>query len=395
MAETAQRLRGMTWDHVRGYGPLLAVSEKFRQLHPDCEIAWDKRSLKDFGDYPVASLANQYDLLLIDHPHVGLCAAQGVLAPLDTLIPEAYLAKQSAHSVGPSYASYEWGGSQWALPVDAAAQVASYRPDLLGMDRVPRTWQEVRELAASLPADQRIGWPLCPTDAMCSFLSLCAGISGKQGFFDEANGLLPEVAEEAVRHLLDFLPLLHHRSLAMNPIQMYDYMAMHQELVYVPMAFGYVNYAIAGFAPHRLRYANIPGFADAGDPAGSLLGGVGMAVSRSSPQIELAVAFAMLAADPLIQRTLYFEGGGQPGHVGAWLDERTNGESADFFADTLQTLHRSYMRPRHAVFPVFQEKAGALLHEELCRSVAGKNVHPSDSVRELNALYRTLLQGLG
>jgi len=393
MSRSQPRLRGMAWDHVRGYGPMEAVAEIFKRRHPDCEVVWDRRSLKDFGDFPVAELAERYDLLLIDHPHVGLCAAQEVLAPLDAHVPEGYLADQAANSVGPSYASYRWEGRQWALPVDAAAQVASYRPDVLPASHVPGTWKQVRELAASLPAGRRIGWPLCPTDAMCSFLSLCAGIGGYD-FFDADHGLPLAPAEKAARHLFDFLPLLHDCSLDANPIQMYDYMANHDDLVYVPLAFGYVNYAQTGFAPHRLGFADMPRLAlgeSIAEPTGSLLGGVGIAVSRFTRDVDLAAEFAMLAADPLIQRTLIFDGGGQPGHASAWQNERLNAASAGFFHNTWPTLHHSYMRPRHAVFPAFQEKAGILLHDALCRHAAGRSADPAETVREMNEVYRSLL----
>jgi len=378
-------LRGMTWDHVRGYAPLEAAARKFGESRPDFEIVWDRRSLKDFGDYPVDVLARQYDIIMIDHPHVGISSGQNVLVPLDDRIPAAYLQDQEANSVGSSHRSYRWEDRQWALAVDAAAQVAAYRPDLLSEREVPHTWQQALELARSRLG--AVGWPLCPTDAMCSFLSLCAG--DDPGFFDESVGIDQNIGEAAIDLIFELLPHLHPRSLDLNPIGMYDRMAADDDIAYVPCAFGYTNYARTGFAPKRLRFADIPAISQ--EPRGSLLGGVGMAVSAYSAHIPLAVGFAMFVASEDAQRALYVENGGQPGHAGAWRDSAANATCGGFFADTMRTMELSYVRPRNKAFPSFQEQAGLLLHEALRKRSEGESVAASGVVREMNALYRECL----
>lgn len=85
-------LKGMTWDHPRGYAPLERLSARYGERR-GVDIAWDRRSLKDFGDSPVDVLARKYDLLVIDHPHVGISAEQGVLVPLDEWLDAAFLRK--------------------------------------------------------------------------------------------------------------------------------------------------------------------------------------------------------------------------------------------------------------------------------------------------------------
>lgn len=377
-------LKGMTWNHARGYEPVRAASDAYSRLHPDVRIVWEKRSLKDFGDYPVDALAREYDLIMIDHPHVGISSAQGVLVPLDLHLPADFLTDQAANSVGPSFRSYQWNGHQWALPVDAAAQVASYRPDLLDAKQLPRTWQEVAELARSLPSGRKIGWPLCPTDAMCSFLTLCAGAGG-DAFFSETAGIPRHVGEAALERMLGLLPLLHESSLASNPIQMYDRMAKEDDIVYVPLAFGYSNYARSGFAEKLLRFANIP--SESGAPAGALLGGVGIAVSASSRHVLMAVEFTRFLADGELQRTLYAQHDGQPAHESAWRDAEVNRYTHGFFADTYETLAASYMRPRYAAFPAFQERAGVLLHEALVRFRRGEEADRSSVIDGMNRLY--------
>lgn len=123
-------LRGITWNHTRGFLPMVATAQRFEKLHPEVRIVWEKRSLQEFADAPIAKLAYDFDLLLvIDHPSVG--EAAGFLLTLDEHVPPDFLKDQASASVGPSYKSYDWDGHLWALPTDAAAPVSCHRPDLL------------------------------------------------------------------------------------------------------------------------------------------------------------------------------------------------------------------------------------------------------------------------
>src|SRR6188508_2145080 len=100
-------------------------------MHPDVSITWQTRSLQDFADYPVEKLAEQFDIVLIDHPFIGYMAASGCYLPIDEHIDAAFMADQAANSVGPSFRSYQANSHQWAFATDAASHVSSYRPDLL------------------------------------------------------------------------------------------------------------------------------------------------------------------------------------------------------------------------------------------------------------------------
>src|SRR3546814_20614366 len=73
-------MRGMTWDHARGYDPLVAASRAWAEAGGEA-IAWDRRSLQDFESFPVEELARRYDLIVIDHPHAGQVATAGCPAP--------------------------------------------------------------------------------------------------------------------------------------------------------------------------------------------------------------------------------------------------------------------------------------------------------------------------
>ena len=118
-------LKGMTWNHPRGYDPMVATAKAWAEK-TGVSIEWDKRSLQDFESFPVEDLARQYDMIVIDHPHVGQVVEEGCLAPLDVPGREAERQALAEGSVGASYPSYTYAGHQWAFPIDAATQVMTY-----------------------------------------------------------------------------------------------------------------------------------------------------------------------------------------------------------------------------------------------------------------------------
>jgi multiple sugar transport system substrate-binding protein len=372
----------MAFDHPRGFAPMRATSEKFQVSNPDLRISWDARSLKDFEDYPIEKLAEKYDLIMMDHPFIGSGVESKALVPLDEHVPAKYLEDQARHSVGPSYESYSWEEHQWALAVDAAAQVSAYRPDLLEAQnlQVPETWDEVFELAEALPEGMKIGLALNPTHSFCTFITLCAHISGKE-YSDEAIGVNISVGEEALNLLRRVVAVTHEVSLGADPIQILELMSRSDEVAYVPLMFGYSNYARPGFAPHIVGFKNIPSVRP--EPSGSVLGGIGLAVSAYSEHRQVAIDYALFVATEECQRGIYFESGGQPGHRGAWTDPKVNQRSSDFFKDTLRTLDLAYLRSRHTGYPEFQGRAGETISDFL-RS--GGNAR--EALNTINRLYK-------
>jgi multiple sugar transport system substrate-binding protein len=375
------RLKAIAFEHPRNVLPLKASAEAYQLQHPGVEVAWEARSLRDFEDYPVDRLAERYDLVIMDHPFVGTAVEKGALVPLDEYLPTAYLADQEKNSVGPSYRSYAWEGHQWALAVDAAAQVSAYREDLLGGAglKVPTTWDEVFGLLGALPDGTKIGLSLNPTHSYCSFVSLCAGLGG-EGFWDDAEGLEPAVAEEALGLLRRLAGEAHEASLELNPIKFTELMASGDEIAYAPLLFGYSSYARPGFAPRLVRFADLPSFRE--EPEGAVLGGVGLAVSAHSKHREEAVDYLSYVAGEECQKGLYFESGGQPGHRAAWEDPEVNERSSGFFRGTLRTMDLAYLRPRYSGFPNFQKKAGGRIHRFL-RDGGGCR----EAVEDLNRLH--------
>ncbi len=355
-------LRGTTWDHPRGLGGVAAVAEAYGRAHPDVRVSWEVRSLQAFADHPVERLAERYDLIVLDHPSVGEAATAGCLVPLDAHLDAGDLDEQRRSSVGPSAESYVWDEHVWALAIDAAAQIATYRTDLLERSdaAVPRTWDEVERLAERA---RRVGswvaFPAIPVDAILAFLAICVAVGQEPCVGPEAV-VGRDVGREAFGMMRRVVTASHPESTTWNPPTMLERMSTTDEVVYCPLAFGYLNYARDGFRPHVVHGAPGPAGRD-GSPRGTL-GGAGLAVSSLRPNVEHAVAFAASVAAPEMQRTAYVEGGGQPGHRTAWLDPAVNASCNSFLADTLPGLDAAYLRPRHAGFLAFQDAGGDLVH---------------------------------
>jgi multiple sugar transport system substrate-binding protein len=353
-------LRGITWEHARGYGSVLASADAHRTVAPHVEVHWDFRSLQAFADQPIEVLANEYDLLVIDHPHIPLAAEAGLLARLDGRGFDDELVTLAGQSVGRSHESYRYGGHQYGLATDAAAQVAVYRPDLI--DEPPRDWGSVLELARQ----GRVLWPSKPIDAFSSLVTVLAQ-NGTPPMHDDGF-LSHERSAYGLDLLRELSSLVPADNLEWNPIQTADALAVGDTFAYSPLLFGYTNYSRAGFRPHRLKYTDIP--AGREGVSGSLLGGAGIAVSAHTSQLDEAVAYAFWLDSAATQEGVYFEGGGQPGNSAAWDSDRTNDLTLDFFRGTRATLEGAYLRPRHPGYIALQDELSPLVTAWLRRELS-------------------------
>jgi multiple sugar transport system substrate-binding protein len=356
----------MSWDHPRGHDSIVAASAAFHAGEPEIAVGWRTRSLQEFADAPVEQLAERFDLILIDHPFIGRAAALGCFLPVDRFVDAAFLAEQAANSVGRSHQSYQWGGHQWALATDAACQVAAYRPDLFEQTgfAVPTSWEDVFALAeARRGSSGQVAIPLIPVDTFMCFLSICANF-GEEPFTEPETVVGRPLGRFALEMLLRLKPLVHPESFTWNPIRCFERMSTTDEIGYVPLAFGYSNYARPGFRPKLVRFTDIPRAAD-GAPRGGILGGVGLAVSSACPHPAEAMRYAQFVASGEVQRGVYFAGGGQPGHRSAWLDPAVNAASSNFFRETLATLDNAYLRPRFDGYTEVQDRCFALSHQFL------------------------------
>jgi multiple sugar transport system substrate-binding protein len=381
-------LRGVTWNHERGVGGVRAATDAFLAEHPRWRVDWSTRSLQAFADQPLEELARRFDLLVIDHPAVGHAVARGCLRPLDGDAPRPPTSGESG-AVGRSDESYEWEGHRWAFAIDAAAQVAAYRPDLLESAGVaiPRTWNDALEAAAVL---RRRGlWaamPMVPVDAINAFLAACVALGG-QPFEPAAGGVArTDVGRAALDLLASMISRCHPSSLLWNPPRTLEHMATEEDVAYCPLGFGYSNYARPGFRDRLVRFAGAPAGGD-GVPMGTL-GGAGLAVSAHSAVPEEAVALASFIAQGATQRGVYFRGGGQPAHRAAWTDPTVNSASSCFFSDTLDAVDAAYLRPRYDGFVGFQDAAGSIVHSFLRQPVDAEA-----TLARLDEAYATSLAG--
>ncbi len=354
-------------------------------------VRWIPRSLHDFGIASVKSLARDYDLIVVDHPHAGAMADSGCVLPLDEFADPAVLAALAKHSPGGSQQSYHYGGHQWALAIDAACHASAWRQDLL--PEPPAGWDEVLALSDT----GQVLWPLCGTDAYASLLTLAAASgrpcgSATSSFVDRdvgrwALGLMHSVARRSDR-----------RCLAMNPIAALDAMSGTDDFAYCPLTFCYVNYSRADAVGKTITFGDIPavtsgapavsqagdGSAAAGGPvSGALLGGAGLAVSALRPQARRAIDYTLYVADAQTQRGLYFTSGGQPAHQAAWADPQIDAASGGFFSGLAGTIRRAWTRPRGPAFAGVQSR----MTEQFARwwECAAK---PDAFLDDLNHIYQ-------
>jgi multiple sugar transport system substrate-binding protein len=381
MRVTAIKLRGITWNHSRALPPLIAASQRYEELHPQIRIQWDKRTLDEFGHASLADLAQRYDLLVIDHPMLGEAHRDGFLLDLKLrLRPVNFIAVQS-DALGPCFESYRYEDSLYALPIDAAAPAASYRPDLL--ERIgkllPATWDELLELARA----GAVCMPAFPADLFLNLVGMCAS---RHGMIASHNQLLDRTVAarciEELRELASYMPEIIY---SMNPIDIYEAMSSHDEFAYCPFAYTYSNYSRPGFAAHTLLFAN-PVSLREGLPLRTILGGTGIAISAHCKHADVAAEVCEYVAGSDCQTHLYGICGGQPASKTAWHDPLLNSISNSFFERTRSSIEAAIVRPRYAGYIALQAAAGktiaAHFHGELSTGQA---------VDQIEDLYRSSL----
>jgi multiple sugar transport system substrate-binding protein len=340
---------------------MVATAQRFAELHPGVEIEWEARSLQDFADFSVARLAQQYDLIVIDHPSCGQAAEEHSIVSLNDWIPAEFLAAQGASSVGGSHASYEYSGQQWALAIDAAAPVSGWRSDLLKRagTSVPRTWTELLDLAKR----GLVTFPAKAIDSLMHFYMFCDCL-GEAPFRKDDVVVSEEIGMRALQMLAQLLSLCDSECLRRNPIATWELLSTSETTAYCPFAYGYSNYSRPGYSKYPLENGDLV-TTDDGRPFRSTLGGAGLAISAHCRQKSVAANYAQFVANPQCQSTLYFDSGGQPGNRAAWVDDEVNRRSNNFFKNTLHTLDRAYVRPRYPGYLEFQERAAAVVHRYL------------------------------
>lgn len=372
-------LKGIAWDHPRGYKPLRAASKEFSKLYSNIVINWDIRSLKEFGDTPIEDLIDRYDFITVDHPYMGQANKNALLLPLNKSVPQVALKELTQQYVGPSFQSYLYKKHLYALPIDAAALVAAYRKDLFERFELtlPQTRKELKSFYKKVPNDYSIAWPLYPTDLWCSFLTLCAQDGGHDFIQDYKidENLGSSVLDELKYHL----EYLHPKSIQWNPIQVLDQMGQEEKIIYSPFLFGYTNYSRKGYSKHIVHFSNSP--VNHKQDISTIIGGVGLAISSKCKHISEALKFLKYVASPEIQKGIYTKNGGQPANLEAWLDKENNILCNNFFKNTMKTMEFVYVRPQYPGWNLFQEQGADLLHQGIQKDTPSYII-----IRNLNEL---------
>ncbi len=356
--------RGLTWDHPRGYNALAAAAAQASGV----ALHWDKHPLEGFESHPIADLCARYDLVVLDHPHVGEAVAADCLVPVEALFSADEIAGWQAAVAGPSLSSYHYAGQHWALPLDAATQVMAFRRARI--DAPPVAWDELPAFAAQ----HEVALSLAGPHAILSFQSVCGAFGAERSgdaFMERAIG------REGYALMLALTGEVTVRAQALNPIAMLGAIERGEGIDLCPLIYGYVNYATRGV-----------GFADAprgaGGRIGSMLGGTGIGISKRcvvTPELLDHLRWLMSA---LMQRTFIPQHDGQPALRVAWQDAAVNADTGNFFAATLASVEQALLRPRHDGAIAFQSAASARLRAALIEGAAADPV-----LDDLETLYRT------
>ncbi|WP_142846295.1 extracellular solute-binding protein [Telmatospirillum sp. J64-1] len=371
-----ERLKGLTWDHPRGRNALMAAARRPELAESGLEITWDTQPLEGFESHPIADLCARYDLVVLDHPHVGEAVAAGCLLPLEEIFAAETLAALGDAAIGPSMSSYAYAGRHWALPLDAATQVLACRADLLGAPP-PQNWNDVVTLSRETGS---VAMSLAGPHAVLSFFSICAAL-GEPPAQEDPGRLVSRPVGEAAFDLLAQLGRLSPASVAgKNPIGILDHMSIQDDVLLCPLVYGYVNYA-APKDGKAVSFFDAPRWRPEGRP-GSTLGGTGIGVSKRCPLSPQLKAHLLWLMDAETQSRFIPAHDGQPSRRDAWADAEVNRAWGNFYRNTTATLEAAYVRPRFDGYIAFQTKASALLREAIA-----ENRSAAAAVEDLAVLY--------
>jgi multiple sugar transport system substrate-binding protein len=346
---------GLTWDHPRGYESLEAAAARW--AGKGVRVYWRRQALEGFEAHPLRELCDVYDLVVLDHPHVGEAAGAGCLHPLEAWLSAAEISLLRRDLVGPVLDSYRHDGRHWALPLDAATQVMASRPDLTGLSSPARTWDDVVRLSERVPVVLSLGGP----HALLTFYSICAAHASvphetvlHDGAAAEALAIMEKLAGGS-----RYSPVSD-----LNPIGILETLATTDAVACCPLVYGYVNYAVSR-TPGRqpVTFSDAPS-ARRGVP-GSTLGGTGLGVSRRVMVTDALRECLLWLSSPAAQGEFIPAHAGQPARRDAWESPAVNAAAGCFYRSTLASIENAWVRPRRAGFIAFQARGSAILREGL------------------------------
>lgn len=359
---------GLTWDHPRGFNALDKAGQDSGLIH------WDKQSLEGFESAPIGDLCERYDLVVLDHPHLGEALDLGCLTALNEVFAPDVLARLDGDSIGPCFRSYVMDGSLWALPLDAATQVMAV--DALLKDASLNSWASVLDFC------QREGGhilSLAGPHAALSLMSISAAIDPA---LDMAEG--GWVEDSVCSEAFDLLARLHSgsdpRGHILNPIGILEALSAEPGLWLCPLIYGYAPYAMRA-EPNTVHFQNAPSHTPEGRP-GSILGGTGIALSARAKPTAALIEHLLWLMSPSVQEGFIPEHDGQPSNRAAWHSEQVNAPTHGFYTATATSLEHAAIRPRHSGYIAFQTQASAFIRRAL---MDGEN--PNQVARTLQTMF--------
>ena len=343
-------LLGLAWDDPRGRGPWPAAAREYSKRHPDrpLQISWDVQPLSGFESRPIGEIAQQYDLLVMDHPHVYEGIRNRCLLPIGDLADEY---------VGRTQNSYAFDGKQWAAPIDASCHVAAWRSGA-----VPSSIGSWESMFAAADSGLRLGAPLRGVHSVMALLTLLAS-TGAEITCDFAFRA-PEALGDALGILRRLVEVCRRsglmKCLDWNPIEALRALAAG-ECDYLPCTFAYGYFARRG-----VEFGMVPRVRT-NVVARGVLGGAGLAVSTSCRRPDLAIAWAHFVAGGAVQSGCWPRSGGQPAHRRAW-DELA--EEDVFYRSVRAAVDGAFVRPVSPYWNQFQSAAGVAIESWLRREHA-------------------------
>jgi multiple sugar transport system substrate-binding protein len=357
-------LRGLTWDHPRGYRPLEAYS------HPDVVVQWDRQPLSGFESTPLAQLADTYDLLVIDHPGLGAAVEAGALLPVEDVFSPDDLGLWESRAVQPTWGSYQLEKHGWALPLDAATQACVYRRDRLPTP--PRDWSEVLRLPQVV---------LCVAGPHAGLMLLgLAGDRTRQHLLDKRR------AVDALHLLRAVWSRSSHAEL--DPIGIHELLAAG-EAVCCPLVYSYASYGQATGGRAALSWSAAPRLHPDDVLGNATLGGTGLAVTPRAYSKVLAVTkYVRGLLDLRTQLDVVSQVGGQSATAAVWESAKVDHTWNGHYSATLPTLQTSYVRPRFDGWIAFQDELS-----ERVRELLGTDDDPEVAVDRIEHDYRKVRHG--
>lgn len=337
---------------------MVAVSQRYEELHPGVHIHWDKRTLDEFGHKPIDQLINEYDLIVIDHPWAGFCFDQSLVLDLKNLLTTHQWNDLEQNCVGASFKSYVFNNKLLAVPIDMAAPAPGWRPDLIDKNglQLPATWNDLIAMA-----DKKLMiMPAFGADLFLNWLMLLHALDAHP--FDSPDTIAEkEKAIRAMSLLKRLAEPMPEEILNWNPIIIAELMTQHDKFAYCPFAYSYGNYCRPSFVHKPLKYGNLVHLN--GNPLRSILGGTGISISSGCKEIELAVDFSLYCGSAGVQSNIYTYAGGQPARKEAWLSKNLIPFTGGFFSDSYLSHENALMRPRYNGYVSLQGKAGVPLQQ--------------------------------